>query len=239
LVLVGVAALVAGVIQRVTGLAFVLVLLGPIVLVHGPIEGVTLAVLLAVIASGLALPSAWRDVDWKPTVWLLAAGVISAPFGVLITRLLPETALLFMIAGMAVIALLAHRLRVTQFAALRGRPGTIIAGATAGFMHSSSGLSGPALAAYAVAERWEQQRFAASAQVVLLGYGVISVLLRGLPSSSPWEIVLLGVCTALGVGIGARLVRVIPSALARTAMLCCAWAGALVVLVRAIVAVTT
>ena len=43
----GIAASVAGVIQRVTGLAFVLVLIGPIVLVYGAVEGVTLAVLLA------------------------------------------------------------------------------------------------------------------------------------------------------------------------------------------------
>ena len=41
------AAVVAAVIQRVTGLAFVLVLIGPVVLIYGPIEGVTVAVLLA------------------------------------------------------------------------------------------------------------------------------------------------------------------------------------------------
>src|SRR5690606_23893062 len=45
LILVCLVAFVAGVIQRVTGLAFVLVLIGPIVLLYGPIEGVTLAVL--------------------------------------------------------------------------------------------------------------------------------------------------------------------------------------------------
>ena len=37
------AALVAAVIQRITGLGFVLVLVGPIVLLYGPLEGVTLA----------------------------------------------------------------------------------------------------------------------------------------------------------------------------------------------------
>ncbi|MGO1508127.1 MAG: TSUP family transporter [Microbacteriaceae bacterium] len=227
----------AGVIQRVTGLAFVLVLIGPIVLVYGPIEGVTLALLLAVIASAIALPSAWREIDWHRVLWLLGAGLIAAPFGALLTTLLPETALLFVIAAMAIIALLGPRVSGPAATVLRGRRGAIVAGATAGFMHSSSGLSGPALAAYAIADRWDQRRFAASAQVILLGYGVTSVLLRGLPVSPPWEVLTLGVCTAIGIVGGALLTRVVPIPLARAVMLWCAWAGALVVLGRAVVAV--
>lgn len=225
-------------IQRVTGLAFILVLIGPIVLLYGPIDGVTLAVLLAVIASAFALPSAWRDVDWSRTRWLLGAGLLAVPFGALMTRLLPETALLFVIAAMAIIALLTPRLSGAAAATLHGRRGAIVAGAAAGFMHSSSGLSGPALAAYAMGDRWEQRRFAASAQVILLGYGLVSVLLRGLPSSPLWELTVLGMCTAAGIIGGALVIRVIPIAFARAVMLWCAWAGALVVLVRACVAFT-
>lgn len=213
-------------------------LIGPIVLVYGAIEGVTLAVLLAVIASVFALPSAWRDVDWRRTLWLLGAGLLAAPFGALMTRLMPEPALLFVIAAMAVIALLGPRVSSPAAAMLRGRRGAIVAGATAGFMHSSSGLSGPALAAFAVSDDWEQRRFAASAQVIFLGYGLTSVLLRGLPVSPIWEVSVLGACTALGIIGGALLARVVPVALARAVMLWCAWLGALVVLVRAIVAVS-
>ncbi|HWK78949.1 TSUP family transporter [Microbacterium sp.] len=227
----------AGVIQRVTGLAFVLVLIGPIVLVYGPVEGVTLAVLLAVIASAMALPSAWRDIDWVRALWLLGAGLVAAPFGALLARLLPEPALLFAIAAMAIIALLGPRASGPAAAALRGRRGAIAAGAIAGFMHSSSGLSGPALAAYAIADHWEQRRFAASAQVIFLGYGATSVLLRGLPDTPAWEVLVLGVCTAIGIIGGSVLTRVVPVPLARAVMLWCASIGALVVLVRAVVAV--
>src|SRR5690606_28290600 len=107
----------------------------------------------------------------------------------------------------------------------------------AGFMHASSGLSGPALAAFALGDRWEQRRFAASAQVIFLGYGLVSIALRGLPSSSPVEVTALGVCTAVGILGGGLLVRIVPAALARTVRLWCAWAGSLVVLVRAVLAV--
>lgn len=215
-----------------------LVLIGPIVLVHGAVEGVTLAVLLAVVASVFALPTAWRDVDWARTLWLLGAGLLAAPFGALMTRLLPEPALLFVIGAMAIIALLGPRLSSPAAAMLRGRRGAIVSGAAAGFMHSSSGLSGPALAAYAISDGWEQRRFAASAQVIFLGYGITSVALRGLPASPAWEVLILGACTAAGIIGGALLARRIPVALARAVMLWCAWIGALVVLIRAILAVT-
>lgn len=239
LALVCVAAVVAAVIQRVTGLAFILVLIGPAVLVYGPIQGVTVAVLLAIVASAIALPSAWRQVDWRRTLWLLGAGLVAAPFGALLTRLLPEPALLFMIAGMAAVALLAHRLGGVVAASLRGGRGALLAGAVAGFMHASSGLSGPALAAFAVGDRWDQRRFAASAQVILLGYGVVAVLLRGLPSIPAADLTLLGACTAVGILGGALVMKVIPVALARRVMLWCAWAGTVVVFIRGLLALAT
>nr|WP_246286286.1 TSUP family transporter [Microbacterium pseudoresistens] len=238
LVVVGLSTVIAAVIQRITGLAFVLVLLGPVVLVYGAVEGVTLAVLLAVIAAATAIPSAWRDVDWRRATWLLAAGLIAAPLGALVSRMLPEPALLLLIAAMAIMALLAPRLGAIAARALHGRTGALAAGAAAGFMHASSGLSGPPLAAFAMGDRWDQRRFAASAQVIFLVFGVVSVLLRGLPESSPVDVSILAVCTAAGSLLGAALVRRVPIAFARAAMLWCAWAGTVVVLVRGILALT-
>jgi len=230
------AAAVAGAIQRLTGLAFVLVLIGPAILIYGPIEGVTIAVLLAVVAALVAVGSGWRLIDWDRTLWLLIAGVVAAPLGALVTRLLPEPALLFMIAGLAVLALLTPRFGGPVSAMLRGRRGALYAGAAAGFLHASSGLSGPALAAYAVGDRWEQRRFAASAQVVFLGYGLVSVVLRGLPSAPVSDLMWLSLATAAGIVAGTFLTRIVPASAARTLMLWCAWAGAAVVFARAVLA---
>lgn len=233
----GLTVIIAAIIQRITGLAFVLALIGPAVLIYGPVEAVTIAVLLAVVASTFAVPTVWRHIDWRRTIPLTLAGIAAAPFGALITQLLPETALLFTIAGMAIIALLAPRLGPIIGAGLRGRPGSLVAGATAGFMHASSGLSGPALAAFAVGDRWAQRSFAASAQIIFLTYGIVSVLLRGLPAAPVPDLLLLSACTAVGILGGAFLARVIPIRVARVAMLVAAWAGSLVVLVRAIISV--
>lgn len=234
LVLIAAVTVLAAVIQRVTGLAFVLVLIGPIVLAYGPVEGVTIAVLLAVVASLFALPSAWRDVDWPRTLWLLGAGLVLAPLGALTASVLPQTALLFLIGGMGLLALSVQWLGgIARH--VRGRPGAIGAGALAGFMHASSGLSGPALASFALGDDWPQRRFAASAQVVFLGYGGVAVALRGLPTLALPDLAILIACTAGGMLLGAYAARRVPLALARRVMLLSAWVGTLVVLVRATV----
>lgn len=236
LILAGIAAFVAAVIQRITGLGFVLVLVGPIVLLYGPVEGVTLGVLLALVAALTAIPLVWRHIDWRRAWWLIWPGLIAAPFGALLVRLLPEAALLILIAAMAFFALIAGHLPALS-ASLTGRTGAVVAGSAAGFMHVASGLSGPPLAAYAVGDRWPQRSFAASAQVIFAVFSVVSVALRGLPASPIEDVGLLVVATIAGIAIGTTLSRNVSPRIARFAMLAIAWAGATVVLVRGILAV--
>ena len=235
LVLACVAAFVAAVIQRITGLGFVLVLVGPIVLLYGPLEGVTIGVLLALVASLTAIPLVWRHIEWRRTWWLIWPGLIAAPFGVLLVGVLPEAALLLLIAAMAYFALVAGRIPALS-ASLRGRPGAVVAGSAAGFMHAASGLSGPPLAAYAVGDGWTQRRFAASVQVVFATFSVVSVALRGLPVSPVADVWTLVGATVGGIAIGTILSRHVAPHVARLAMLAIAWAGATVVLVRGILA---
>jgi uncharacterized membrane protein YfcA len=235
LALAALAAFVAAVIQRITGLGFVLVLVGPIVLLYGPLEGVTIGVLLALVASLSAIPLVWRQIEWRRTWWLIWPGLVAAPFAALLVRVLPESALLLLIAAMAYFALVAGWIPALS-ASLRGRPGAVVAGSAAGFMHVASGLSGPPLAAYAVGDQWEQRRFAASVQVIFATFSIVSVALRGLPASPVADIWLLIAATAAGILIGTLLVRFVPARIARLAMLAIAWAGATVVLVRGILA---
>ncbi len=227
------AAFVAAGIQRITGLGFVLVLLGPFVLLYGPVEGITIGVLLALAASLSAVPLVWRGVEWRRAWWLIWPGLVAAPFAAFLVSVLPQAALLLLIAAMAYFALVAGWIPALS-ASLRGRPGAVVAGAAAGFMHVASGLSGPALAAYAVGDKWEQRRFAASVQVIFVAFSAVSVALRGLPSAPPLDILVLVLATAAGILVGTLLTRFVPPRIARFAMLAIAWAGATVVLVRGI-----
>lgn len=237
-VLACLAAFVAAIIQRITGLGFVLVLVGPIVLLYGPIEGVTIGVLLALVASSTAVPLVWREVEWRRAWWLIWPGLIAAPFGALLVRVLPDAALLILIAAMAYFALVAGWIPLLA-ASLRGRRGAIVAGSSAGFMHVASGLSGPPLAAYAVGDKWEQRRFAASVQVIFVVFSAVSVALRGLPASPAGDVWLLIAATALGIALGTLLARFVPTRIARIGMLSIAWVGATVVLARGILALVS
>ncbi|SIT88557.1 TSUP family transporter [Microbacterium sp. RU33B] len=230
-----VAAFVAAVIQRITGLGFVLVLLGPVVLLFGPVEGITIGLLLALVASSSAVPLVWREVEWKRTWWLVWPGLVASPFAAVLVRVLPDAALLLLIAAMAYFALVAGWIPALS-TSLQGRAGAVVAGSAAGFMHVASGLSGPALAAYAVGDRWEQRRFAASVQVIFVAFSLVSVALRGLPASPAGDVWLLVAATVGGILVGTLLARLVPARVARLAMLSIAWAGATVVLVRGILA---
>lgn len=235
IVLAALAAFVAAVIQRITGLGFVLVLIGPVVLIYGGREGVTIGVLLALVAAVAALPLVWRDVDWARSWWLIWPGLLTAPAGALVVGILPDAALLLLVAALAFFALLAPLMPFLG-AALTGRSGAVAAGAAAGFMHVASGLSGPPLAAHAVGDGWPQRSFAASVQVIFAVFSLVSVALRGLPGQPLPDLALLAGATASGILVGTLLVRRVPARVARTAMLTIAWIGAAVVLVRGLVA---
>ena len=234
-ILAGAAAFVAAIIQRITGLGFVLVLIGPIVLLYGPVDGVTIAVILALIASLVAIPLVWKRIDWRRTWWLVWPGLLAAPLGVLVVRLLPEAALLLLIAAMAYFALVAGHVPALS-APLTGRTGAVVAGSAAGFMNAASGLGGPPLAAYAVGDKWAQVRFAASAQVIFVALDLASIALRGLPVMPLEDLGALGLSTVAGIAIGSILARNLAPRVARIAMLAIAWAGATVVLARGILA---
>lgn len=234
-ILAGAAAFVAAIIQRITGLGFVLVLVGPIVLLYGPVDGITIAVILALVASLVAIPLVWRRIDWRRTWWLVWPGLLAAPLGVLVVRLLPEAALLILIAAMAYFALVAGHVPALS-ASLAGRTGAVVAGSAAGFMNAASGLGGPPLAAYAVGDRWAQVRFAASAQVIFVALDLASIALRGLPLMPLEDLGALALATVAGIAIGSILARNLAPRIARIAMLAIAWAGATVVLARGILA---
>ena len=237
LVAAGIATFGAAIIQRITGLGFVLALIGPIVLLYGGLEGVTLAVQLALVSALAALPFVWRDVWWRRAWTLIWPGLIAAPFGAVLVWSLPEPALLLLVGLLAIATLLLGRVP-SLLAGLSGACGARIAGATSGMLHVTSGLSGPPLAAYAVNDRWEQRSFVASVQVVFVAFALATIGLRPMPVTPIGDIAILSAATVLGIAAGTWLTRFIPVSIARRAMLTVAWLGAGVVLTRGLLALT-
>jgi uncharacterized membrane protein YfcA len=236
LALAALTAFIAAAIQRITGIGFVLVFLGPIVLLYGAYEGPTLAIMMALVAAAAAIPLVWRDIEWKRSLWLIVPGLLFAPLGSLIVHHLPSGWLMVVTAALAFFALVAAYIpALAQH--LQGRRGAVIAGSAAGLMHVTAGLSGPPVASYAVGDKWDQRRFAASIQLIFVVFSAVSIALRGWPTESAATLWTLVGATALGIVAGSLLNKFVPKNVARTLMLILAWAGAIVLLVRGLIAI--
>ncbi|MBV0894280.1 TSUP family transporter [Microbacterium sp. NC79] len=233
LAIAAVATLIAAIIQRITGLGFVLALFGPLVLIYGAVEGTTIAVLLALAASLTAIPMVWRDIDWRRFVWIALPGIAMVPLGAMVVRMLDEAWLLILIALLAFFALTAGKIPSLSRLFV-GRTGAMASGAAAGFMHATSGLSGPPLAAHAVGDRWNQRSFTATVQVIFAVLSLGSVITRGLPTTNTIDVSILIITTVLGIIAGSLLSRFVPAAIARRAMIVIAWCGGIVALIRGI-----
>jgi len=240
-VILGLAALfafLAAGIQRIAGIGFVLIFIAPAALMFGAHEGQTLTILLALVAAATALPTVWRDIDWRQSVRIVVPGLALAPAGVLIVNLLSHSWLMILTACLAIFALTVPHISALA-PALRGNSGAIIAGATAGLMHTTAGLAGPPIAAYALGNKWEQRRSTASIQLMLAALGLVSITLRGMPASSPTTIITLAIATIAGIIVGALLAKRVPHQFARQGMLTLAWSGAITLLVRGLLTVLT
>ena len=71
-----------------------------------------------------------RDVDWRRSWWLIWPGLVAAPAGAFVVRVLSDPVLLLMIAALAYFALVAGHLPALA-QALTGRSGAVAAGAAA------------------------------------------------------------------------------------------------------------
>ncbi len=232
MLLAAAAVLLAALVQRITGLGFALVATPVLVLVLGPVEGVQLVVLIGIVACGSMGLTMWRAIDWSRALWLIWPAVLIAPLAAWVTAISPASVLLLIVGGAAILGLLTGRIRRASVF-LKGKPGAIGAGALAGFLNVTSGLSGPPLVAYADSIKWELRRFVATLQVIFVAYNIITVAWRGLPATVDWPwLAALAVVAVAGIALGGVLVRFVPVRWARWAMFAVAWIGAIVVLVR-------
>ncbi|MCZ2264727.1 TSUP family transporter, partial [Isoptericola sp. QY 916] len=105
LLLLVLAILVGGALQRVTGMGFGLVA-GPfIVLLVGPLEGVLFVNLAGAIASALILGRVARDVDWRRYAWLAVTSVVVMVPAALLLRDASRAALEVAVGALVVVAM--------------------------------------------------------------------------------------------------------------------------------------
>ncbi|GAA1508003.1 hypothetical protein BJ978_001284 [Agromyces terreus] len=234
---VAVSVLVGAFAQRVTGMGFALVASPALVILLGPFDGVIVVNLCAVVSSILILPRVWRFIEWGRFGLLVVPALVGTVAGALVAAHVPG-AQLQVVIGVLVIAALTVTLLVTRSErTARGWPPAVIAGGASGVMNAAAGVGGPALSVYAVATRWAQSGFAATAQPYFVVIGTASLVLKlgqtgwavpGLePGAWPWIVVAL----LAGLGLAELLHRRIPHHAARIAVIAIAYLGGAAALV--------
>jgi uncharacterized protein len=160
--------------------------------------------------------------------------VVAVPAGVLVVGALPEGPLLVVVGLLAMGAVvLAWVPRLGMW--MHGTPGALAAGAIAGFVNVTAGVGGPMISAYALVRRWSMEVLVPTAQVVLLGINLVSLLGKGVPrlDGSTW---LAGVVAlAVGVVLGDVVQRRLDAGTARRVVTVLAFAGGLATVARGLV----
>jgi len=246
LLLLVLAILVGGALQRITGMGFGLVA-GPfIVLLVGPLEGVLFVNLAGAIASALILGRVVRDVDWRRYAWLAGTSVAVMVPAALLLRDASRAALEVAVGALVVVAM---SLAVVTTRLRRGgrhpvRPGAraplVVTGAASGVGSVAAGIGGPPVAIYAVLAGWEPRAFAATAQPFFATNALAALVAKltltdaSFPPFDAWQwVVVLGAIVA-GLVVGDRLSPHVPAAAVRRGLVVLAYAGGVATLVQGV-----
>ncbi|WP_404287379.1 sulfite exporter TauE/SafE family protein [Glutamicibacter arilaitensis] len=212
--------------QRISGMGFALVSSPFLVMVLGPHHGVMVVNFLGACRSFLILIQVFKDVEYKKILLMLIPAVIMTVPGAWVASRLGGPWLTVGIAVMVILALgssfLVRNLRTAQSKGL-----AIGAGAVSGFMSVTAGVSGPAIAGYAVASRWPQTKFAISVQLYFFVLAIASLLAKGGVPELHWtQWVSCLVAMVAGILLGNFLAPKIPEKFSRLFVILIAFAGA-------------
>lgn len=225
--------LVASIIQKLTGTGFALVATPVLVLLFGANQGVVLEIFLGTVVSASMLIKRPTTIHWPRTLKLIGAAIVFSPIGFAMVHFLPEPWLMVFVSCAAGFALYSG-LRKRRVHVGDSWGAVITAGAGAGILHVTSGLSGPPLIGYALKTKWDQVQFILSIQVIFIGLNFLTLGVRGLPSFSLGALALLLATTLVGIVIAGLTERFFSPLVIKRLMLAIAWTGTIAVFVRGI-----
>ncbi|MEL7974273.1 sulfite exporter TauE/SafE family protein [Isoptericola sp. F-RaC21] len=244
LLLLVLAILVGGALQRVTGMGFGLVA-GPfIVLIAGPLEGVLFVNLAGAIAAGLILGRVARDVDWRRYAWLAATSVAVMIPAALLLRGASTAALEIAVGAFVVVAMtlavVTTRLRRGGHHPVRpeARVPLVVTGVASGVGSVAAGIGGPPVAIYSVLSGWDPRGFAATAQPFFATNALAALVTKltltdaSFPPFAVWQWAVVLGAVVLGLVLGDLLAPRVPAAAVRRGLIVLAYVGGAATLVQ-------
>lgn len=231
--------------QRLCGMGVGLVVAPTLSILLGPVLGVALTNATTVVSASVIGAALWRDADRRRLAVILPVAVLGALPGALLVREV-STPVLNVIVGATVclgLAMTGIVARLDRLPHVTSRWPAAAAGIAGAFLNTAAGVAAPAMVIYAALSRWDQRSFAASLQFTFLTMSVLSVGLKIAVGATPLDTLpdprVLGgiVVTVLAaVFVAGRLSRRVPASAARKLAIALASTGALITLVRGIVA---
>lgn len=201
---IAVAVVVGGVLQRVAGMGFAMVVAPFIVLVLPGAQGVVFTNLCGAIAAALLIWPTRRLIDGRALALLAVGSIGGAVLGAMVVGGI-DVALFRIVMGVVLIlgigmSLLASRLEARLSRLRWAAP----AGAVTGALVTLAGIGGPPVSIYGVATEWEHRRFAATLQpfiAFISAVGAVTVMVA-VPGSMPSIPPLLWFVSAAALAIG-------------------------------------
>ena len=132
----------AAVVRGYSGFGFSLLAIISLSLLLPPTEIVPSIFIMDVAASMHLLPGVWRDIHWRPLLWLAVGCLVGTPFGVYALAHVPPAP---MTLALAVFVLIAAILLARGYAlkSLPGPAATFATGTASGLFNGSFGIGGP------------------------------------------------------------------------------------------------
>ncbi len=213
-------------------MGFALVASPFLVLALGPFEGILVANVCGTASAMLNLTQVHHDIDWRRARWVTPAGVIGVIPGAFAVRMLPASVLTVVVSAIVLVGLVftvaGRNLELPNSPVAAG-----VGGLASGFMNVTAGVGGPGLVIYALATRWQHNRFAATAQVHFAVLGIASLAMKSALPSLSWTgwLVLAG-ALALGLLGGNLLARFVDGQKAMRLVILIATVGAVLALTQ-------
>lgn len=235
---VGIAVAVGAALQRISGMGVGLIAAPVLSLLLGPVDGVLLVNLLAVINAATNTWGMRANVDWRkfaPIAAALLAGVLP---GAWVVAHAPTNILLVTVGALLLLALSVVTLGKRYVPRVQGVLPAAVSGVVGGFMNTLAGVAGPAITVYAEAARWPQRGYAATLQPIFLVAGTLSFTVKHFTGAADvsaieaelWVATLAAL--AVGIALGKRLAPRVPATTAHKIALGLAFAGGATALVR-------
>lgn len=222
--------------QRISGVGFAQVASPFLVVLLGPFNGILVINVFGSLTALIVFFHVIKLVEFRRAILMMIPAIVAIVPGSWVALHMRSDLLSVLIGSMIVVALVASLL-IREAAVLQGRSGAILAGSVSGFMNVTAGVGGPAVTAYAVATKWPQASFAATAQLYFFGIGVASLMAkRSLPLLDPLQWATCIVAVVIGILAGNFIAPRVPARVSRFAVVALAFIGAGIIIVKGLVA---